>query len=116
MAEFKEVMKQRKRMCKASECTSISCELKNMARIKGDITCDYLLTEYYEEAEEIIMKWAEENPIMTNADMLKKVFGFDVNRDDCLFGESEECKTHSACATCPLKNWWNQEYKEPKEV
>ena len=63
------------------------------------------------------MKWAKENPIKTNADKFKEVFGIKPNKAKCPFLDStEECSKHNLCVHCALNDFWNQEYKEPKEV
>lgn len=113
MAEFTEVMKQKERIHEhfiIEGCKQCPISRDNNAH---QIGCDSFSTRFPQEAEEIIMKWAKENPIKTNADKFKEVFGVDVNRNKCLFGHSEECKKHLTCYSCHLTNWWNEEYVEP---
>ena len=45
----------------------------------------------------IIYNWSQENPVITNKDMLKKTFGDDVFSHNVL-----------------LREWLDKEYKEPK--
>lgn len=65
MAEFKEVMKQRSRMCKHYLSMDISCENcpLDKARKNTMFQCFRYIAEYYQEAENVIMEWAEEHPV-----------------------------------------------------
>lgn len=110
MAEFTEVMKHRKRMCTQYEkhrCDS--CPLNDVK----EGTCANFLIENTQEAEEIIMEWAEEHPIKTNADKFKEVFGVDVYKEDG-FGCSD-IRCNNDCEECKYMGFWNKEYIEPKE-
>lgn len=75
MAEFQKVMKQYDRMCngiiKCDECPI------SMTNNGTDVSCSDLMRKYPEEAERIIMEWASENPVITNAMKFKEVFGYD---------------------------------------
>lgn len=64
MAEFKEVMEQRSRMCKHYLSTDISCENcpLDKARKNTMFQCFRYVAEYYQEAENVIMEWAVEHP------------------------------------------------------
>lgn len=63
-----------------------------------------------QEVEEIIMKWAKENHVQSNADKFREVFGADVDENcSCIFN----CG-NNVCSKCKYKDFWNQEYKEPK--
>lgn len=118
MAEFVEVMKQKKRMCdtynKDCDSTVAICPL-DYDRNGKNIVCTDFLAEYPQESEEIIMKWAKEHPAKTNADKFKEVFGYDAELDVC----SVKCPDpfdmdSNGCNNCKFKNFWQQEYKEPK--
>ena len=67
MAEFQEVMKQKKRMCTKYTGGGI-CQSKdyNICPLKGHDLCSKTLTliniDKIQEGEEIIMRWAAENP------------------------------------------------------
>lgn len=114
MAEFVEVMKNKNRMCKSHDCSS--CAISSIKNTKN-IVCEDFIINYPQEAEEIIMAWAKEHPIKTNADKFKEVFGLEPNKGKCpFFGSVEECSKHSICCDCELNNFWSEEYKEPKEV
>lgn len=103
MAEFQEVMKHWKRMCDTSKCEN--CGLDK------ECGCDTYINNNLKQAEEIIMKWAEEHPIQTNADKFKEVFGYDIDpKVDCC--RLEACD--GECDKCKFDDFWNQEYKEPK--
>lgn len=116
MAEFVEVMKNRRRLCETyNMCAECPMDKKNN---KKNISCEYLFNSHHKEAEEIIMKWAEEHPIKTNADKLKvifkEVFGVELDIEalcGCI-GIRTHC-THN-CEYCKYHNFWEQEYKEPK--
>lgn len=109
MAEFIEVMKQRERMCKQfSLCDSCPIFINTNGRYSS---CNRFIVTNPEYAEEIIMKWTEENPIMTNEDKFKEVFGFIPDKGYC----PHDCTLigDPACDDCEYKNFWMNEYKEP---
>lgn len=110
MAEFTEVLKQRKRMCRISGC-STHCLLHYLNNKTGS-PCDNYILEYPEEAEEIIMEWAKEHPIMTNAQKFKEVFGINKPLTSC---EGFYCESCYDCDKCRYKDFWNREYKEPEQ-
>ena len=97
MAEFKEVMKRFKRMCDGQTWCD-SCQI-NVNR--GRFACSRWLTENPTKAEEIIVSWAKEHPLITNCDKFKEVFGFDF-------------KTTFNASPWTLE-WLDEEYKEPKD-
>ena len=80
MAEFKEVAKMYERLCESYDecykCPMFTCRNEN--RVKSDgISCRYwALLVNPEEAEDIIMQWSSEHPIVTNGDKFKEVFGY----------------------------------------
>lgn len=109
MAEFIEVFKQRKRMCESytDQFGITHCEMCTMCKIPS---CSYYIFSHPQEAESIIMKWAEEHPIKTNADKFKEVFGVEPNRKGCA---GIQCPKGCAdCANCNMYGFWEQEYKE----
>lgn len=109
MAEFIEVMKQKERMCeKYNKNNCAYCPLEDFVQIN----CDAEIKANPQEAEEIIMKWAEEHKAQTNAGKFKEVFGLDFKLTGC---DGIECPTGN-CNDCEYKNFWEREYKEPKEV
>lgn len=110
MAEFTEVMKHRKRMC--TQYGKHRCDSCPINDVKEG-TCAKFLIENTQEAEEIIMKWVKENPIKTNADKFKEVFGVDVYKGDYYCCSGISCK--HKCEECKYKGFWNKEYIEPKE-
>ena len=59
MAEFVEVMKQRKRMCGSITCDS--CLLSGKIN-RTEYDCDGFIQECPKEAENIIQAWAKANP------------------------------------------------------
>lgn len=86
MAEFKEVLKQKDRLCKNISCDECGFYCGNNKR---DISCGDFIIMYPEEAEKIIMDWAKENPPQTNADKFKEVFGIGEHETTNL--EIDEC-------------------------
>ena len=75
MAEYQEVIKQFKRMCRSFSNSCDRCPIKNHREI---FHCWRWISEEPELAEEIIMNWAKENPSVTNRDKFKEVFGMDL--------------------------------------
>lgn len=118
MAEFMEVMKQRTRMCEAHSeklmCNDCPLSFRNSS---SNLGCHEFTTEYPRKAEEIIMKWAEEHPVQTNADKFKDVFKevFGIKLGDGLHScELIKCSREADCETCKYKGFWQKEYEEPK--
>lgn len=117
MAEFTEVMKQKERMCeKYNKYNCVYCPLEDFVQIN----CDAEINANPQEAEKIIMNWAKEHPVKTNADKFKEVFGFEPCTDLCVLEKGVRCKEceykgATEDGTCCSK-WWEEEYKEPKEV
>lgn len=70
MAEFKEVMKQKERMCEFFQTEEglcrVNCPLSGKKAGAYD-DCNRWIMKHYGEAEEIIMKWEEEHSVKTNA-------------------------------------------------
>lgn len=97
MAEFRDVAKAYKRLCDAfGSCTD--CPLNDLTK-KTFCACESSVAKFYpEEAERIIMKWAKENPLMTNGRKFREVFG-----EDMMVMLTEE---HA-----PLGDWLTAEYK-----
>ena len=112
--EFQEVMKTKDRMCKfykANHCVSCPLSYKNNPK---NCDCFYLILHYPQEFEEICKKWAEENPIISNAEKFEEIFGERPNKDICLFIDCDECDL-GTCSGCKYKDFWKKEYKEPKK-
>lgn len=58
MAEFKDVMKKYRKMCRHYDTCSNGCPLKRL-REEKDLGCFDTISMYPEEAEKIIMEWEE---------------------------------------------------------
>ena len=117
MAEFTEVIRNKKRMCAScNNCEGCPISSDNNG---ANITCNPFMMNYPQEAEEIILKWAEEHPIKTNADVAKEFLlekiGFDMTELNIDFNKCSyiRCK-ESDCDNCKYKGFWEQEYKESK--
>ena len=95
MAEYQEVIKHFNRMCDSHKFCD-ACEINDA---RATFTCYRWLTENPTRAEEIILKWAKENPLMTNRMKFKEVFGFEFTV------RVPESQYH--------REWLNREYKEP---
>lgn len=113
MAEFTEVMKRKERMCDAFLCDK--CPLNKYKNYNSN-TCANFIIDEPQQAEEIIMKWAKEHPIKTNADKFKEVFGFTPNIDICPFCSLGDGFSSLCCIECRYRYFWMQEYKESSEV
>lgn len=114
MSEFVEVMKQRERICEFYDCEN--CPISSFVN-RTEKHCSSYMSENPQEAEEIIMKWAKEHPIMTNGEKFKEImldtFGVDVfpNRMGC---QGVVCPRGKSCNDCEYNGFWGQEYKENK--
>lgn len=104
MAEFNEVIRQFNRMCNNYDCND--CPF--------DSNCQFIVIRRPNEAEEIIMNWAKEHPIKTNADKFKEVFGIEYYNDSGTKCDGIKCpsnETHSyLCSECEYKDFWDKEY------
>lgn len=95
MAEFKTVMKERKRMCKQiGNCDKCQLSFHNN---KSESFCDTFMRESPAKAEQIIMQWVAENPLKTNGAKFREVFGYDFAKVVC------------------AADWCNAEYKGEKQ-
>lgn len=95
MAEFVKVAAEMTRMCRHYAGFCKECPLGFVA------SCRNWVPAHPEEAEEIIMKWAEENPLKTNGEKFREVFGYDM---------TERFNTAPS-----MKDWLDAEYKEAKK-
>ena len=112
MADFVELIKIKDRMHdEIGNCNK--CPIGSANNGKRCLCGEFLLT-YPEQAQEILLKWAEEHPIMTNADMFEKVFGHKVENNECPLIGNSECFHNKSCGDCPNKDFWKQRYKEPE--
>lgn len=113
MAEFQEVARQYERMCDYFK-DKFGCESCPLCSSKNESgkSCVFVFYSEPRQAEEIIMKWAKEHPMQTNADKFKEVFGMELFHDGC--GGVSCPSDDTKCKECIYKDFWNQEYKEPK--
>ena len=98
MAEYREVVKQFKRMCESNCSNCHECPIESY---RGFYHCWRWVSEDPEKSEELIMKWARENPPITNNDKIKEIFGLDF-------------KSTFTASPWTLK-WLDEEYKEPED-
>ena len=95
MAEFVKVATEMARMCRHYEGFCKECPLGHA------VSCHNWMLNHPKEAEEIIMKWAEEHSVVTNGKKFREVFGYDL--------------TEKFFTSSKVKDWYNAEYKEPEE-
>ena len=119
MAEFVTVMKKREQMCKAnwkvSDCTN--CGLSSIGTGKM-MNCREYTEKHPEEAEKIIMDWAERHPVETMKDRFFKMFP-NAPKDENGY---PECCPHqlgwAKCGRCKdfetCLQYWNRPYEENK--
>lgn len=106
MAEFQEMCKKYERMCHHFWNHNGGC-LKECPLNQGSWGCRGFLMTEPEEAERIIVDWAKEHPVKTNADKFREVFGMSYKSVNNLQFERSIAK---------FDNFWNQEYEEPSDV
>lgn len=115
MAEFVEVVNQWKRICKNFKNCSDGCPLsKHSGESLCSTMCDYPVEEQDEIAmrfEEVVMNWAQNHPVETNAMKLEEVFGVEFS-DNAQCCELIQCPNGVGCDECQYKDFWSQEYKE----
>ena len=87
MAEFAKVAAEMTRMCRCYAGFCKECPLGFAASCKNWVLAQSA------EAEQIIMKWAAENPLKTNGDKFREIFGYDFAKVVC------------------VTDWYNAEYK-----
>lgn len=96
MAEFQRVMSERERMCSCLICKHCGLYFENNGH---GMNCSDFVRRYLEEAEDIIMQWSSEHPIITNRKKFEEVFGFNIAS---LFDVNN----------CSVAEWLDDEYKE----
>ena len=103
MAEFQEVMRQRKKLCAVYNC--IGCPVY---KANGSSFCGMFMVEEPEKFEAVVMKWAAEHPEKTMKDALFEKFP---NAVKGLDGTPYICVTHvgfkkpKSCAIACPKCW-----------
>ena len=97
MAEFQTVMAQAARMCNSHKMCG-SCPVGKLRTVN----CRVFMFEHPDEFEEIIMKWAAENPFKSNGTKFCEVFGVPFWAISC-------------GVTPAISKWLRSEYKEAKK-
>lgn len=112
MAEFQKVMRDKERMCSARADIPVcrECSLRKKVN-KMNITCTEFIEKYPAEAEQIIEDWSDKNPVMTNADKCKEVFGHDL-RTSCYADKITLNNCDFNCKSCPY--YADAEYNAPE--
>lgn len=101
MAEFAKVVTEKNRMCNAHGNNCDGCPLSRIRR-KSEIICTLFMIKDPEEAEEIVMKWAEEHPLVTNGAKFEEIFGVPFWAISC-------------GVTPAISKWLTSEYKEAEK-
>lgn len=72
MANYKTVVNEWQRMCRSGAARCSKCPLFQQME---NSTCRNWMLDHPEKAEEIIMTWSEEHPIVTNEKRFEEIFG-----------------------------------------
>lgn len=105
--EFQEFWKERKRLCGHYK----ECDLCPMHSILASTSCEVGCVKNPKEAEQIVKKWANEHPIVTNADKFKEVFGVPIGS----YGAPcPPALTIYEIGTMSNNDWLHAEYQPPK--
>ena len=112
--EFVEVMKHKGRLCNGIEqCGKCILSSDNNGK---DVICSDFMVIYSEEAEKVIMKWAEEHPVKTNKDKFNEIFpDFPVDIVNPTKQCKYNCSNYPNCYGCNSKEaleFWDKEYQE----
>ena len=94
-------------------CTGVLCNRCMFDNISSDIRCSEFEMVRPEDATELIRKWAEEHPCVTNADKFKEMFGVEPSLSCCPISCNRSCKEPDECK---YLNWWKEEYEVPESV
>lgn len=107
------------RMCKSFKFCLSGCPIYSIARVASDSldreSCQKFLVEHTKKAEEIIAKWAEENPIKTRQYVFLELHP-NAALDDwgvlkvntCAIDDRISCEGFKICAEC-RKEYWGKE-------
>lgn len=126
MADFIETIQQKVRMCEAHPlCTG--CPLHRRQNNHG-VTCIDMISQYPQEALEIITKWSQGH-IVSNEEKMHQLLkdNFDekvadeivskIEADPCfLFSCIGKNGNSKKCEECIGMNFWKQEWKEPQKA
>ena len=96
MAEFAKVAAEMTRMCRCYAGFCKECPLGFAA------SCRNWVTSHPKEAEEIIMQWAAEHPLVTNGAKFEEIFGVPFWAISC-------------GVTPAISKWLRSEYKEAEK-
>ena len=116
--EFSEFAKERARLCNV-HYSCHNCPIGKAVYSQNypesinrmDACLHYCITQS-KSAEEIVLKWSQENPYKTNGDKFAEVFGYYPIAMECPIRFTKACKQYSECTKCDLAKFWKKEYKE----
>lgn len=123
--EFVEVTNNKERMCHTLALCA-TCPLYKLNN-GTELYCESFIKNYPERAEELIMKWAEENSAKTNEqvfiEIMQEKFGdafsdFPVDIVELTESCKYTCPNYPNCYGCKRKEaieFWNKEYKEAEK-
>ena len=116
--EFQKFWEERKRMCISMKNCKICPMNKEAAKYMSLFLtvnlCDKFVCDYCEDAENVVEKWAAENPPMTNGKKFCEVFG--INLIAVPVYSHNDPRVVLNIDNIPLEEWLQAEYKEPKEA
>lgn len=102
------------RMCRAATTRCSKCPL-NSSNNGAGIICSTFVKQCPDKANEIILKWCEEHPVVTRQDRLLKMFPKTKTCngviDICPISFGGECSIGDNCSECE-KEYWLAEVEE----
>lgn len=111
MAEFQKVMKDKKLMCDHFHSEQNGCS-RDCPMIKANFNCTKQILEQAHDEEIIIEDWAKKNPVITNGDKFKEVFGRESHTTCYAEGITFNNCTAKCDAACPY--YADAEYHAPE--
>ena len=100
MAEYVKVMKDYSKMCKTylskGKCSECPLYSENNRKF---LDCGEFTEKYPKEAEQIIENWTDKNPVMTNSEKAKEIFGHSLDFT-CFANFNYICKCDRECKKC----------------
>lgn len=95
-------------------CSGVRCEDCPLCGVCQACSCSVDICNAY-KAIEVVENWAEQHPIVTNAEKFREVFGFKPYTKNCINGDEKVSCTNCQCfydGECAAHNrFWNAEYK-----
>lgn len=104
--EFSEIIREYKRMCASF---NNNCDKCNLHKYEGP--CDTVLVKFPKDVEQIVLKWAKNNPKVTNKTKFEEIFKGQPWKDYITHSNcyATTCGPSTPCISCP---WWFDKYEE----